>query len=140
MAIFIGNITYDNFNSIQFLLNLYLSNLNDYILPGLNLDIDSLLTYGFQVQVFNDTEDPKELYNLADSIRVNNYKIIINNLLSLLNNNIVYNNCQYVFISLPKNLLFTQLYQQIKNYTLEDMPQIYNYSLLDANNFNLTNG
>lgn len=139
-AIILGNINYDNFNSAQYLISLYLSQLSNYILPGLEYDVDTLLSQGFQVQVFNNTEDKDELYNLADSSRINSYKTLINDLLVILNQHITYNNCQNLFISLPRNLLFTQLYSQLKTYVLDDMPQIYNYSLLDANNFNKTNG
>jgi arylsulfatase A-like enzyme len=139
-AIILGNINYDNFNSVQYLLNLYLSQLNNYILPGLNNDVNTLLSNGFQVQVFNNTDDPEELYNLADSSRISNNTDLINNLLTILNQHIVYNNCQNVFISLPRNLLFTQLFIQLKTYMLDDVPKIYNYSLLEGNNFNKTNG
>ena len=138
--IFLGNINYNNFNAVQFIVSLYLAQLKMYNLPGLNSDVTTLLSEDFQVQVFNNTDDAAELYNLADSSRISGNIPLINSLLTILNQYVVYNNCQQVWISLPGNLLFTQLYVQLKNYMLDDVPRIYNYSLLEGNNFNKTNG
>lgn len=105
-------------NGSYFIINyiysvLYNSNQNNLLrLPGSNLQIIDLIANGYEVLITNLSEDPNELYNLADSSRIAKNIDLINNLLLKLNDNILFNKVDNIFISLPisyildnKNLL-----------------------------------
>jgi hypothetical protein len=135
-----SNLDYDIFNSPAFFLLLFLSSLTIFKLPGLGLSARKLIENGYQVQVFNDTTDPDELYNLADSSRLHKYRKLCNLLLKKLEINVRYQNLENIFISLPSDIDITSYYEDIKNFVLSDMPIVYNYTLLESNNYNKTNG
>lgn len=134
------NLEYDIFNSQAFFLLLYLQSLTIYKLPGLGLSARRLIFEGFQVQIFNNTEDHNEIYNLADASRIKCNRKLCDLLLKKLKKHIKYQNLENIFISLPSDIGVTTFNEEIKNYILSDMPRIYNYSLLESNNYNVTNG
>ncbi len=138
-AFILGNISYSVFDSVQLIVAIYLRSLNRTKLPGQNMDVDQLLRLGYQVQVFDDTEDEQELYNLADSSRINEHRCVINELLCELNQHIKYNNCEEIYIALPFQLIFTHIFDSLKTYLNNDVPLMYNYSLLEDNYYNKMN-
>lgn len=139
-AIIIVNIKYSVFDSAQYIFSHYLELFSTFILPGQDMDVQSLLSSGFQVQVYDDTQDPQELYNLADSSRLAENLDLVNHLLVELNKHIKYHNNENIYISLPRQLLFTEILEKTKNFVQRETPLIYNYSLLEANYYNITEG
>ncbi len=139
-AIIIGNINYTVFDSLQFILSAFFKITPYFTLPGQNMDVQTLLKSGYQVQVFNDTDDKNELYNLADSSRLGENLDLINELLATLNKHIVYHNCETIFLAMPRQVLFTQVLNSTKSFNATEVPLIYNYSLLAANFYDLTKG
>ncbi len=135
------NIEYNFFNSFAFYLTQFVLTFNEtgfLVLPGKNKNIDELLSFNYQVQVFNNTDDLNELFNLADSSRINdgNNKLIINQLLIKLNEHITYNNCDNIFISLPIDIAIRETFGKIKEFTENYIPRIYNYRILTDNYYN----
>jgi len=132
-AIIGGTINYTVFDSTQFIFSNALKSLTGYILPGQNMFVKELLLSGYQVQVFNDTEDKDEFYNLADSSRLDNNIEIVNELLEKLNNHITYHNMNNIYMALPRQLLFTQILNNTRAFNNLELPLIYNYSILQGN-------
>lgn len=104
-----NNNTYNNyiFDSI-FNFTYELSNKNLLRLPGLDYSVGELISENHQLQVFNNTIDEEELYNLADSSRINykNNTYIVEECIDKLYKNIKINNLENIFISLPSSLIF----------------------------------
>ena len=73
-------------------------------LPGIDNNVTTLLENSFQVQIFNKTNDTYELYNLADSSRINNNENLCNIFLLKLNENTKYNKLEQIYLSLPYNI------------------------------------
>lgn len=134
--IILGNISYTDFNSIQFIISQYLSQLLTFFTPGLDFNVDQLLSNGYQVQVFNNTCDPDELYNLADSRRIFKHKNTINNLLVQLYKHIRYHRCERIFVSLPRGVIFSRIYLEVKDFVQRQVPLVYNWGILEGNVFN----
>ncbi len=135
------NIEYSIFNSLCYFVSQFISSFIDtgfLVLPGKNKTVQELLLNNYQVQVFNDTDDINELYNLADSSRINDGDniSIINQLLIKLGENVSYNNCDNIFISLPIDIAIQETYNKIKEYTITKIPRIYNYRILTDNYYN----
>jgi len=132
-AIIAGTINYTVFDSTQFIFNAALKSLGNFTLPGQNMSVQELLIGGYQVQVFNNTDDKDEFYNLADTSRLNDNINIINKLLEKLNDHIQYHNMETIYMSLPRQLLFTQILNNTKSFNNRETPLIYNYSILQSN-------
>ena len=94
----------DNYNFLFSLVLFVINNLNSQnllLLPGVDTNVSELLENKYQVQIFNKTTDIDELYNLADSSRINEYIEICNLFINKLNENIKYNNLSNIFLSIP---------------------------------------
>lgn len=77
-------------------------------LPGVDFNIQELKKNGFQVQLFDNTNDFDEIFNLVDISRINKVdKTFINNCYSKLYENIKINKLENIFISLPNELIFS---------------------------------
>jgi arylsulfatase A-like enzyme len=129
------------FNSLNFYITQVLTSFIDtgfLILPGRKKTVEELLLLNYQVQVFNDTDDSNELFNLADSSRIYNNNNIetINKLLKRLDEHITYNNCDNIFISLPIDIVIQETFVKIKEFTKNNVPKIYNYRILTDNYYN----
>jgi arylsulfatase A-like enzyme len=136
------NMVYDNYNSLAFFFNQLISNFIQFgflSMPGRDKNITQLLLEEFQVQVFNTSDDPDELYNLADSSRVATYQSIVNQCLVALNSNILYNHCENIYIALPIDIAIQQTFDKLRDYTKSNVPQIYNYRILTENLYNKMN-
>lgn len=90
----------------------FLYNLSDKTLlkmPGLGLNINELQNL-YQVQIFDNTNDSEEIYNLVDSSRINNTNpMLIDKCLNKLYENIIANGLEFIYISLPAELIFENL-------------------------------
>ena len=134
--VILGGIVYDNLNSIQFIINTFLSNLTTYKTPGLDMTIQQLLQNKIQVQIFNITDDPTEKNNLANIRSIPTNIQLISKLLSLLYNYIRYNGLDNIYVALPKNLVFAKIFSAIKKFMNTDVPQVYSGTMLESNFFN----
>lgn len=82
------------------------NNVKKLKLPGYGFDISKLIANNYQVQLFDNTNDFEEIFNLVDSSRINKINpLFIDNCYQKLYENIKFNNLDKIFISLPNNLI-----------------------------------
>ena len=95
----------------------YANNNNILYLPGLSMNLQELTAQNIQIMIFDLTNDPDELVNIADSSRYKNNYVLIDKLINKLYQNILFNDLERIFISLPTNYIFTngELKNIIKN-------------------------
>ena len=97
----------DNYNFLFSLVIFSINNLNNQnllLLPGVDINVSKLLENKYQIQIFNKTKDINELYNLADSSRINEYIDVCNLFINKLNQNIKYNNLLNIYLSIPNGV------------------------------------
>ena len=76
-------------------------------LPGVDLDLNALTSRYF-VEIYNITQDPNEIVNLADSSRINKFYKLLTELITKLYTNIDKNDLRNIFISTPAKYYFSQ--------------------------------
>ena len=135
MTDFLYSVSNNDPNSFISLLLSDILSKNILLLPGIDQSVNQLLENRFQVQIFNDTRDPQELLNLADSRRLDDNLDICNRCLDKLSENIRFNNLEKIVISLPSSLIINGFTDSIKK-EHNNLPFIYNYTVLTDNYFN----
>lgn len=79
-------------------------------LPGVDMSVKQLIRKKFLVQLFNNTEDFEELYNLVDGSRIEKTTHVVKTeTFDKLYSNIKANNLEQIFISLPVELVFENI-------------------------------
>ena len=79
-------------------------------LPGLGFDICKLISNNYQVQLFNNTHDFEEIINLVDSSRIKQTNpILISKSYQKLYENVLSNELETIYISLPIELIFDSI-------------------------------
>ena len=85
-------------------------------LPGFEYNINELKKNNYQVQIFNLSNDFDEIYNLVDNSRIDivNHNLI-NSCLDKLNQNIKYNKLDFIYVSLPSNIITKDVFKYLQN-------------------------
>ena len=79
-------------------------------LPGIGFNIYKLILNNYQVQLFDNTNDFDEIFNLVDSSRIEKVNPeLIHNSYQKLYDNILFNELESIYISLPIDLVFDNI-------------------------------
>lgn len=79
----------------------------------------------------NQSKDPDEINNLADSSRLDQNSILINRLLNKLYKHIEHNNIGRIYIATPKDIIIDKFANEIKQ-MITNLTRIYNYTKLTS--------
>lgn len=79
-------------------------------MPGIGLNVYELIENNYQTQLFDNSTDLEEIFNLVDSSRIDKVNpIFIKKCYDKLYENIKANNLDFIYISLPSQLIFSDV-------------------------------
>ena len=103
----IKDLVSSNFIYTIIIVDYIIKNNGKLALPGVDLDLNALTSRYF-VEIYNITQDPNEIVNLADSSRINKFYKLLTELITKLYTNIDKNDLRNIFISTPAKYYFSQ--------------------------------